>query len=202
MLPVRVVFTTPIYTWWCILFAIMLRFCTNRTVKLSSDVISWCFARPTLMLVVRGGPDEAKGGQQARTGRARYFLTMYTLSLPFPPPPPRHPHNQPLPPTRPIFLFRLRTRQIFLPTDEAFETAGITTDSVNSLPRPVLTNLLLYHLLEGAADSKVVSTATDFYTVLKVREGREGEGREGGRQGGRAQGGGGAGQGRTEGRRK
>lgn len=60
--------------------------------------------------------------------------------------------------------------QIFLPTDEAFETAGITTESVTSLPQSVLTNLLSYHLLEGAAASEVVASATDFFTFLKVRK--------------------------------
>lgn len=55
-----------------------------------------------------------------------------------------------------------------MPTDDAFEASGITTQAVGNVPVEILTNILLYHLLEGAASAEVISTATDFYTALQV----------------------------------
>lgn len=63
-------------------------------------------------------------------------------------------------------------KQVFLPTDDAFEAEGITTTSVTNLPQPVVQNLLRYHLLEGAVSSEVIDEAADFYTLLQVKKRR------------------------------
>lgn len=66
-------------------------------------------------------------------------------------------------------FFPFVVSQIFLPTDDAFDAAGITNTSVSALPQPVVTNLLLYHLLDGAVDTDALFDATDFYTLFQVR---------------------------------
>lgn len=63
-----------------------------------------------------------------------------------------------------------KTKQLFAPTDDAFEAAGFTEASVQSLAKPVLSNLLLFHLLEGAANAEVIGEAEAFYTQLKVMQ--------------------------------
>lgn len=69
----------------------------------------------------------------------------------------------------PSLFLLLIAPKVFAPTDAAFETAGFTTKSIASLSKSVVTNLVLFHLLEGAADATVVAEAEAFYTMLKVR---------------------------------
>jgi uncharacterized surface protein with fasciclin (FAS1) repeats len=59
----------------------------------------------------------------------------------------------------PAVLARLtgkRQSTVFAPTDDAFEALGLTPGNIGSLPQEFLTDVLLYHVLNGNRDSNAV----------------------------------------------
>lgn len=55
---------------------------------------------------------------------------------------------------------------VFAPTDDAFGNIGITTNNVASLPKDVLTEVLLYHVAKGRRDAEQVIDSTRIRTLL------------------------------------
>jgi uncharacterized surface protein with fasciclin (FAS1) repeats len=58
-----------------------------------------------------------------------------------------------------------RQSTVFAPTDDAFAKLGLTPANVGSLPQEFLTDVLLYHVLNGNRDSNQVLSSTRLRTL-------------------------------------
>ena len=59
-----------------------------------------------------------------------------------------------------------RQSTVFAPTDDAFAKLGLTPASVSTLPREFLTDVLLYHVLNGRRGSADILASTRLRTLL------------------------------------
>ena len=56
-------------------------------------------------------------------------------------------------------------RTVFAPTDDAFAALGLTPANIGTLPQPVLTEILLYHVVQGRRDAGSVVGARQLRTL-------------------------------------
>ena len=70
----------------------------------------------------------------------------------------------------PAVLQRLTAKRqstVFAPLDSAFEAAGITPENVGTLDEGFLTQVLLYHVVNGRRDSNDVLSSTQLRTLQR-----------------------------------
>jgi uncharacterized surface protein with fasciclin (FAS1) repeats len=65
-------------------------------------------------------------------------------------------------------------RTVFAPTDSAFAALGLNPGNIGTLPQPVLTEILLYHVVNGRRDATSVVGARQLRTLYKGFLGQSG----------------------------